>query len=286
MSATANDAATHSESQIRSSLIRRCSLSPSMIGRIRTAEATLGVGFCEAALALHLVTQDDINAVRAQDRRISLVQRNRLIPSDKLMLVNDPYSAHAENVRALRTELLLRRGVAGQADFVALLSPSSGEGRSCLAAELAIAFAQIGQPTLLVDADLRHPSQHLLFGADNQQGLSNALTEDTAPCVHPVQGLPQLFVLTAGSAQHNPLELLSDSRFERVVEEWRWTFSFVVLDTPPSDRYSDGLAVAKLIGRVLILSRAQHTAYRGTKELLRRLSATQSQILGAVINHF
>lgn len=286
MSATANDTAAYSDSLIKSSLIRRCSLSPSMIGRIRNAEATLGLGFAEAALALHLVTQEDINAVRARDRGITLVQRNRLVPSDKLMLVNDPYSAHSEKVRALRTELLLRRGAAGQADCVALLSPGSGEGRSYLAAELAIAFAQIGQPTLLVDADLRHPSQHLLFGADNQRGLSDALTEDAAPCLHPVQGLPQLFVLPAGSTQNNPLELLSDSRFERVVEEWRWTFSFVVLDTSPVDRYSDGLAVARLIGRVLILSRAQHTRYRETKELLRRLSATQSQILGAVINHF
>jgi protein-tyrosine kinase len=209
-----------------------------------------------------------------------------MIASDSLTLSKDPYNGHSENIRALRTELLLRRGTSGQAECLALLSPSPGEGRSCLAAELAIAFAQLGQPTLLVDADLRRPSQHILFGADNQQGLSDALSEDTIPHLHPVQGLPQLFVLTAGSTQHNPLELLSDVRFERIVEEWRRTFSFVVLDTSPIDRYSDGLAVARLIGRVLLLSRARHTEYRKTQDLLRRLSATQSQILGAVINRF
>jgi receptor protein-tyrosine kinase len=286
MNITVNNADMSSEVQLRSALIRRCALSPAMIARIRNAEATLGLGFSDAALALELVTREDVNAARVQDRGVTLVPRHQLSPSTGLLLVNDPFCAHSESIRALRTELLLRRAGTGQADCVVVLSPSSGEGRTYLAAELAIAFSQLGKPTLLVDADLRSPGQHRLFGADNNQGLSDALTQDIAPCLHPVKSYPQLAVLTAGSTQHNPLELLSDPRFERLVEEWRRTFSFVVLDTPPIDRYSDGLAVAGLIGRVLMVSRAQHTHFRKTKDLLRRLSATQSQILGAIINNF
>ena len=71
-----------------------------------------------------------------------------------------------------------------------------------------------------------------------------------------------------------------------MIDEWRDTFKFVVIDTAPAKNFSDGLAVASLAGRVLALSRAQHTPYKEMQDMLRRLTATRSQILGAVINHF
>lgn len=206
-------------------------------------------------------------------------------PSARLIIAHDPFAPHSEKIRALRTELLLRRESATQADVVALMSPCAGDGRSQLAAELAIAFAQLGRPTLLVDADLRNPSQHRLFGASNQAGLAQAI-ETGNPCFHPVEGLRQLSLLTAGPTPDNPLELLLDGRFAAMVEEWRSTFDFVVVDTAPVTHYSDALAVANLVKRVLALSRAKHTPYKESSDMLRRLSATRSQIVGAVINHF
>jgi receptor protein-tyrosine kinase len=82
------------------------------------------------------------------------------------------------------------------------------------------------------------------------------------------------------------LELLSDGRFSRILQDWRKTFEFVILDTPPVKDYADGLAVATLAGRVIVLGRGDHTSFSETRDLLRRLASTQSQILGAVINHF
>jgi protein-tyrosine kinase len=95
-----------------------------------------------------------------------------------------------------------------------------------------------------------------------------------------------MHLLTAGPTPTNPLELLSDGRFEKLVTEWRNAYEFLVLDTPPLSKCADGIAVATLAGRVLLLSRAQHTSYAGTRDMLRRLASTQSRILGAVINHF
>jgi receptor protein-tyrosine kinase len=155
-----------------------------------------------------------------------------------------------------------------------------------LAAELAIAFAQTGRPTLLVDADLRRPRQHLLFGTDNRQGLSLAVASGVKPYLHAVHGLPRMSVLTAGAIPSNPLELLSSNGFASMVEGWRDDFEFVVIDTAPVIHFSDALAVANFVGRVLVLSRAQHTPYEDMQEMLRRLAATRSQILGAVISHF
>jgi protein-tyrosine kinase len=207
-------------------------------------------------------------------------------PAECLVPAHSPYHPRSEHLRMLRTELLLRHEASEDADVVAVLSPSAGEGRSQLAAELAIAFSQLGRPTLLVDADLRRPRQHLLFNADNSLGLGQAIAREQVPRYQSVKGLPSLFLLTAGPPPHNPLELLSDRCFEMMVADWRKHFRFVVIDTPPVDRYADGLAVATIVGRVLALSRARHTRYSDTRDMLRRLGATQARILGAVINHF
>ncbi len=207
-------------------------------------------------------------------------------PNNRLVMAHDPYDPRCEKIGSLRTELLLRRESNDRADIVAVLSPCAGEGRSLLAAELAIAFAQIGCPTLLVDADLRRPQQHLLFDTDNQQGLSQAIESGETPQLHSVRNLPQMSVLTAGPVPGNPLELLSSRYFASMIEEWRESFEFVVIDTAPVIHFSDGLAVASLVGRVLALSRAQRTPYKDMQDMLRRLTATRSQIVGAVISHF
>ena len=207
-------------------------------------------------------------------------------PDDRLIMAHDPLDPRCETMRALRTELLLRRESVDRASIVALLSPNPGEGRSLMAAELAIAFAQTGRPTLLVDADLRRPQQHQLFGAANRHGLAQALAQGEVPLLQPVHGLPQMSLLTAGLVPGDPLELLSGRRFAALLDGWRTEFEFVVIDTAPVGLYADGLAVASLVGRVLALSRARHTSSRDLQDMLRRLAATRSRILGAVISHF
>ena len=214
------------------------------------------------------------------------VRERQAVPTQRLVVAHDPYHPRSEQIRTLRTELLLRNEDSSSANIVAVISPCAGEGRSQLAAELAISFAQLGRPTLLVDTDLRHPQQHVLFNANNQRGLAQALAREQRPQFQTVVGLQALFLLTAGTPTDRPLELLSDRSFESMVDEWRHNFEFVVLDTPPVGRYSDGLAVATIVGRVLSLSRASHTPYKDTRNMMRRLAATRSRILGAVINHF
>jgi receptor protein-tyrosine kinase len=149
-----------------------------------------------------------------------------------------------------------------------------------------MSFAQLGQPTLLVDADLRRPRQHVLFNADNQQGLTQAIGRGDSPYLHPVDGLPCLNLLTSGPTPPNPLELLSDSRFERLIDDWHRSYEFIVFDTPPLEVYTDGLAIATLVGRVLLLGRAAHTSHKSIGEAMRRLTSTQAQVVGAVLSHF
>ncbi len=293
---------------LRTMLIARFKLPPEKIKAVQESMHRESLNFVDAALRLAFITQAQIDealvwakrsqssdggglvetAIRkiADNRQLVLSQGEMVKPGAQLILAHDADNPRSEKIRALRTELLLLSEASSGANTIALLSASAGEGRSQLAAELAIAFSQLGRRTLLVDADLRQPKQHVLFGSTNETGLAEAISRNQKPWFHPVSGLPQLSLLTSGSTPPNPLELLSDGRFSRILQDWRKAFEFVILDTPPIKDYADGLAIATLAGRVIVLSRGQHTSYTETRNLLRRLASTQSQILGAVINHF
>ena len=307
-SPTNPDRLENSQVHLHAALISELGLTDVTVERIYEVMQSMGTTFVDAANRLGIVSPEAIEqalhkirsgrneaevgmietAIRriASDRRVVLRQGERVSPSPKLIIAHDPDNPRSERLRALRTELLLLHEAGHGANIVAVLSPGSGEGRSQLCGELAISFSQLGRRTLLVDADMRKPQQHVLFGSTNQHGLSQAIAHNEKPYFHPIADLPFMHLLTAGPIPPNPLELLSDGRFNNLISEWRNSYEFIVLDTPPVAQYADGLAVATMAARALVLSRAQHTTYKSTRALLRRLATTQSRLLGAVINHF
>ena len=270
--------------RIASYLTRITGLSEADVQRILALKTAEELRFSEAAMRLGLATQSDIEAaLSASVRMAEPVPTAR--PAAELVVASDSYHPHSERIRALRTELLLRQS--GQdCNLFAVVSPGRGEGRSRLAAELAIACAQLGQATLLVDADLRRPRQHELFNAENAKGLADALALSEAPRMQTVHQLPKLALLTSGPRPGNPLELLSDALLGDLISGWRRRYKHIVLDTPPVSEFSDALAVASHAGAVLMLSRAQSTPLDAGRELLRRLSSTGARVLGSVMNHF
>lgn len=266
-------------------LARRIGLTEADLRRISEMQARLGLGFTEAALRTGLVTQADLDAVMADEFSEPSVPAASARPTPELTSARDPFSPFSENIRALRTELLLR-APAEQANVFAVMSPGAGEGRSRLAAELAISFAQLGQATLLVDCDLRRARQHALFGADNAHGLARALADGGVPRVEPIAGLTNLWLLTAGPRPDTPLEALSGPDFAEMLSGWRRRYRHVILDTPPAAEYSDGLAIAAHTGRVLLVSRVDRTRHAQMRDLLRRLQSARASVIGAVLNRF
>ncbi len=305
---SAKDPAVDSDKELRSVLISHFKLTPDTVDKIYAEMQLSDMSFTDVALRLGFVSPEQIteallrtrgglaqneaglieSVIRrvSSDRRVVVRHGEDVKPGEQLILAHDPYNPRSERIRALRTELLLLNEGTRGANIVPVMSPCSGEGRSQLAAELAISFAQLGRRTLLVDADMRKPKQHVLFATSNENGLSRSISAGEKPYFHPVVGLPLMHLLTAGPIPPNPLELLSDGRFEKLLSEWRNTYEFIVLDTPPVSLCADGMAVATLAARVLLVSRAQHTSYKATRDMLRRLETTQSNILGAVLNHF
>lgn len=270
-------------------LIRYAGLSEEALQAIAALRARAELRFSEAALRLNLVTQADIDAALSASRSLEPGRVARASPDRRLTIAHDPFHPQAERIRALRTAVLLRQGEASAAEgsnVFAVVSSHHGEGRSRLAAELAIACAQLNQPTLLVDADLRRPTQHALFGVGNERGLANALAETAAPNLHGVNGLPQLTLLTAGRPPANPLELLAPDALGALLVGWRRRYRHIVFDTPPAASCSDALAVATHAGVVLPLARVDKTPLADWKLLMTRLNSTRARVLGGVLNRF
>jgi protein-tyrosine kinase len=297
------------DGQLNTAFVAHAGLNADDLQAIRQEMQESGLSFTRAAMHLGLLTQEEIerafvrtlNSIDAEKssiieaalrkvsagRQLVLRQGAEVMPGERLAPLLDPGNPRGEQLRTLRTQLLLLCETTRTATMIAIVSPSSGEGRSQLAAELALSFAQLGKPTLLVDADLRRPRLQTLFGCQEDIGLADAIAQGGQTFLHPVKNFPHMKFLAAGrSEQTNPLELLSDNRFARMMDDWRRTYTFVVIDTPPVAEYSDAIAVATLAGRVLVLGRAKHTPYKGLREMMRRLAVTQSRVLGAVVNHF
>jgi receptor protein-tyrosine kinase len=305
------------DAELSDALIAHCNLSGQDVDRITETMRTRRQSFSEAAFQLQLATRADIedvshfvrehsrgiqggvieNAIRgaqgvgqgasSQGMGTALTVRQGVARlSSELLHARDGDHVRAEKIRALRTDLMLLNDSAQRGNVIALVGPGRGEGRSQLCAELAMAFAQLGRRTLLVDADLRHPRQHVLFTAENQWGLAQTLALGEAPYLHAVEGLPELAVLTSGAIPPNPLELVSHQRFERLLGELRRQYDFVVIDTPAVSLYADALQIATVAQRVLMVTRTEATSFQAMKDTLRRLAVTESKILGAVINKF
>lgn len=226
---------------------------------------------------------------RMSDRRnLTVWEGTPVKPGPALAYAHDSGSLRSEKLRGLRTELLIRLGGRQGAGAMAILGACPGEGRSQLCAELALAFGQLVGRTLLVDANLRNPGLDKLFvGASSDEGLSEILQGKTRTMpLYRVVGPQNLALLSAGTPPSGPVDLLSGALFKRLVMDWSRSYDYVLIDTPPVAQYSDGIVVANAVRNVVLVARRNRTSYNEVTELQRRLDATQTQIVGAVLNDF
>jgi len=266
--------------QLITFLVRERGLTEADLQRVVECQRAQELNLSEALLQLGMVTQADL--VAARGLRTEPPAAAVGVASQSMLFVRDPFHPVSEQVRGLRTELL-RRQPDKLHNRIAIVSANKGDGRSRLAAALAMACAQMDQATLLVDADLRMPTQHELFGLPRGPGLADTLERGVAPQVMGVQGLPKLAVLTAGKLVNNPLELLCSRPFADLLDSWRRSYRHVIVDTAAAERGADATAVASAAGGVLVLSRLDHSGLPACAELLKRLRGAQVSMLGSVV---
>jgi len=210
-------------------------------------------------------------------------ERPRLF--DRLVFIEEPQSPTAEAIRALRTRIMAQHLAHGD-KALALCAPTADVGCSFVAANLAIACAQIGVNTVLIDTDIRSPALARMFRiAEESRGLSDLLADSSAkpdaallPC-----GTAGLSLLSSGCVTHNPQELLASRRFRDVVEQLTARFDLVLFDTTPTNCCTDAQRVATVAGHALIVARKHGSYVNDVMTLSRLLRADAVKLVGATL---
>jgi len=233
----------------------------------------------------------------ARDRTLKTVQeiKNQLnytllgsIPSfgkeaSALPLRDKPRSSVSESFRMLQANLKFSQ-VDEQLQVIVVSSSVPGEGKSTVSANLGMALAEMGKKVLIVDSDLRRPSQHQMWEEPNASGLSNVLVEPDQ-LSGAIQELDtNLYLLTAGAPPPNPIALLDSQRMQDLLEQFRQEYDYILLDSPPVAVAADSAMLGNMAQGTLLVVRpnvVDQTSLTATKEMLQR---SGQPLLGMVIN--
>lgn len=200
-------------------------------------------------------------------------------------LINESTKFHIiEAYKNLRTNLLFTLSTAKTK--IALISSSEpSAGKSSVSSNLAITLSQTGAKTVLVDADMRKPTQHKIFSLSNNLGLSyilSGLCNTNEAIQKSVQ--PNLDIITAGSIPPNPSELLSSSYMTKLINFLEEEYDYIIIDTPPVGVISDALSIAPRSAGILLVARYGQTTYDSLQKTCNRIERVQGNLLGVIIN--
>jgi len=272
--------------------------------RLMTIVTSAAVGFALAAAAAYLLEYLD-NSIKSPEEIKKLADLPMLtgIPSipggekypSKLITLNKPRSPISESYRQLRTGIQFSTIDSPENTSVLVTSPGPTEGKSITAANLAVVIAQAGKRVLVLDADLRRPVQHRIFGLHNRAGLTNllrdvelyrlengldSLIEEYAQTTE----IENLMVITSGPIPPNPSELLGSAKMTQTLATLNSYFDYIVLDSPPSLLVTDSIILSIAVDGTLIVIDSSRTSKSQLKECAERLREVNATLLGVVVN--
>ena len=206
-------------------------------------------------------------------------------PTDRLVVAQQPLSTISEAFRVLRTNIQFAF-VDRRLRSLAVTSPGPSEGKSLVMANLATSIAQSGAKVVAVDADLRRPTMHKIFGVSNEEGLSTLVLHPEEKAEHYLQttSVENLWLLTTGALPPNPAELLGSQRMADIIEELQSFADVLVFDTPPALVVTDAVVVATRVDGVIMVLDAGRTRRGMVKRLAEELKRVRANVLGFVLN--
>jgi capsular exopolysaccharide synthesis family protein len=225
-----------------------------------------------------IISRSDTNYEQADAELQTIMERGQIVRLK-------PRSIVAEAYRTIRTSIFF--GVSkGGARTILVTSPAPGDGKTTLASNLAIAMAQAGQRTLIIDADLRKPKQHKIFNVDSEPGLANILSGtnrlDEVIQPGPVKGLD---ILSCGPKVPNPSEILNSDIFARTLENMAKCFDRIIIDSPPVIPVADSQIIAARCDIILLVIRAEKSTRRIIKKARDNIVSVGGYLLGTVVNN-
>ncbi len=232
--------------------------------------------------ALQKAEEENIQAFQADTVNSSL---DNTILDDKLICYYQPGSIVSEQFRKLRTYLLMPAAGVKSKTFL-ISSTFSGEGKSLIAINLAITIAmELNSHALLMDCDLRNPSLSRWFGVDKAKGLSDYLLGNAElPDLIMKTGIDKLNILTGGSSQDNPVELVGSKKMEGLVDELKLRYSdrYIILDSSPVLATTEPHVLYNMVDCILLVIRAGVTPRESVQQAIKFLG--KEKITGVILN--
>jgi chain length determinant protein tyrosine kinase EpsG len=254
--------------------------------RVLRMQKELGIRFGEAAVRLGLVTEADIAQALARQFAYPYLLKGESALAPTLVAAFEPFSAQVEALRAIRSQLMLRWFGRGRR-ALAIVGVDPADGVSIFASNLAVVFSQLGEQTLLVDANLRSPRQHEVFALNPRQGLSDVLAGRAGlDVIARVPSFVDLSVLPAGTVPPNPQELLSREAFRNLNGELESRYDVVLYDVAPFASGVDAMAVAGHAGGVLLVARKDHTRMAALAQMAGQLVEAGAEVVGSAVVDF
>lgn len=269
-------------------LIDNGRLTPEAAERILKLQKEQGLRFGDAAIQLGLLSEADIQQALSRQYDYPYLMPGDERVSEEVVAAFKPFSPIVEQLRAVRSQLMLRWFDAEIGHkTLAVVSAGRAEGRSFTAANLAVVFSQLGERTLLIDADLRNPSQHQLFRLENKLGLSSLLAgrAELAEAVTRIPGLIDLSVLPAGATPPNPQELLARPVFNALMATAAGQYDIVIVDTPAGAETADSQTVAARTRGAVVVARKDRSSAPALQAFVTSLQHSGVAVVGAVLNN-
>jgi capsular exopolysaccharide synthesis family protein len=203
----------------------------------------------------------------------------------RLITYEDPKSPISESYRSLRTNVTFA-SVDKKIKSLLISSSQPGEGKSTTTANLAIAFAQLRKKTLLIDADLRKPVQHNVFGHPRGPGLAEYLVGEVKSVNEVIQQtkVENLYLLTAGVLPPNPSELLGSERMSELIDHLEQKWDMVLLDSPPIVAVTDASTISREIDAIALVVKAGQTERSAVDRALDMMHNVRAPLIGAILN--
>ena len=286
LSLAASEQLRRADSSIGALLLESGKITLENAERVLRMQKELGIRFGEAARRMGLIDEADILQVLARQFDYPYLQPGEGNFSHHLVAAYDPFSPQVEVLRAVRSQLMLRWFGRGH-KALAIVGVDHGDGASLFAANLAVVFSQLGERTLLVDANLRKPSQQSIFNMGGHQGLSDILAgRADLDLIEPVERFADLALLAAGTLPPNPQELLARSSFAGLNATLGARYDVTLYDVAAAAGGLDALILAARCGGALIVARKHKTRLGDINALAGQLAANGGEVVGSVLLDF
>lgn len=216
-----------------------------------------------------------------RDRKMN----NEVASAKKIIVATKPHSPVSEQFRTIRTNIMYS-SIDRPIRSVLFTSAVAGAGKSTIAANVAIAYAQAGKKTLLLDGDLRRPTCHYTFKVSNQKGLSTAIVNDIAleDLVNQTE-FDDLDLITSGPIPPNPSELLSSKKLTQFIDHLKFQYEMIIVDSPPLLSVTDAQLLSKSADGVILITDVENNNRNHLLEAKDLLNKADANIIGLVLNN-